>query len=58
MVKKRLTKAQVKRTMKTLEKAIGVLMIDKTFHRDSFVGMSLKKILELQNRIRLTVIKK
>jgi len=57
MVKRRLTKTQVRRKMKTLEKVIGELMIDKTFNRNSFVGMSLKKILELQNRIRLTVIK-
>jgi hypothetical protein len=57
MPRKKLTKAQVKRIMKQLDTNMGKLVIDKSFHRDSFVGMSLKKALELQNRIRLTVVK-
>ena len=57
MPKKKLTKAQVKRKMVLIERNLGDLMIDKTFYRDSYVGMSLKKVLDLQNRIRLTVIK-
>jgi len=57
MPRKKLTKAQVKKKMNQIERSMGDLMIDKTFYRDSYVGMSLKKILELQNRIRLTVIK-
>ncbi len=57
MPKKKITKAQVKRIMKQLDTNMAKLVIDKSFHRDSFVGMSLKKALELQNRIRLTVVK-
>jgi hypothetical protein len=57
MPKKKLTKAQVKRIMKQLNDNMAKLMIDKSFHKDSFVGMSLNKVLDLQNRIRNTVIK-
>lgn len=57
MPKKKLTKTQVRRIMKQLNDNMAKLMIDKSFHKDSFVSMSLKKVLDLQNSIRNTVIK-
>jgi len=57
MPKKKLTKAQVKKIMNQLDNNMAKLVIDKSFHRNSFVGMSLQKALEVQNKIRNTVIK-
>jgi hypothetical protein len=49
MPKKKLTKAQVKRKLKTCTTAIYGLFNDKFAHADSLVPMSLPKILKLNN---------
>ena len=54
MVKKRLTKAQVKRELGKMHAAIGRLFVDRVKNPDSFVPMSEKVLLELNKKIRST----
>ena len=54
MVKKKLTKAQVKRKLKTIMTASYDLVLDKMGHADSKVPMSLNKVLELNRSITST----
>ena len=51
MPKKKLTKAQVKKKLKTIMNASYDLELDKMGHADSFVPMSLNKILELNRAV-------
>jgi hypothetical protein len=51
MPKKKLTKAQVKRKIKTMMTASYDLVLDKMGHPDSRVPMSLNKILELNRQV-------
>jgi len=51
MPKKKLTKAQVKRKLKTIMTASYDLVLDKMGHPDSKVPMSLNKILELNRAV-------
>ena len=51
MPKKKLTKAQVKRKIKTMMTASYDLVLDKMGHPDSKVPMSLNKILELNRQV-------
>jgi hypothetical protein len=51
MPKKKLTKAQVKRKIKTMMAASYDLVLDKMGHPDSKVPMSLNKILELNRQV-------
>ena len=51
MPKKKLTKAQVKRKIKTMMTASYDLVLDKMGHPDSKVPMSLNKILELNRAV-------
>lgn len=52
MPKKRLTKAQVKRELGKMQSAIGKMFVDRVNRPDSFVPMSEKSLLELNNKIR------
>jgi hypothetical protein len=54
MAKKKLTKAQVKRKLKTIMTASYDLVLDKMGHADSKVPMSLNKVLELNRSITST----
>jgi len=47
MPRKKLTKAQVKRIVKSQCSGYYSLLIDKMGHPDSHVGMSLNKLLEV-----------
>ena len=47
MPKKKLTKAQVKRKLKTCTNAIYDLFLDKMGHADSNVSMSVPKLMEI-----------
>ena len=47
MPRKKLTKAQVKRKYKTICTVFYDLMTDKLGHADSYVGMSVNKLLEV-----------
>jgi hypothetical protein len=47
MPKKKLTKAQVKKKLKTITTNMTDLLIDKLGHADSFVNMSSKKLLDI-----------
>ena len=51
MPKKKLTKAQVKRKLKTMMTASYDLVLDKMGHPDSKVPMSLNKIIELNRAV-------
>ena len=51
MPKKKLTKAQLKRKIKTMMTASYDLVLDKMGHPDSKVPMSLNKILELNRQV-------
>ena len=51
MPKKKLTKTQVKKKLKTIMTASYDLVLDKMGHPQSFVPMSLNKILELNRAI-------
>ena len=51
MPKKKLTKAQVKRKIKTAHSNIAALNIDKLTHADSNVKMSEKILTEIRNRL-------
>ena len=51
MPKKKLTKAQVKRKIKTMMTASYDLVLDKMGHPDSKVPMSLNKALELNRQV-------
>ena len=51
MPKKKLTKAQVKRKLKTMMTASYDQVLDKMGHPDSKVPMSLNKILELNRAV-------
>ena len=52
MPKKKLTKAQVKRKLKTMNNAIYYMITDKMGHSDSSVPMSLPKLLDFHKLIR------
>jgi hypothetical protein len=54
MPKKKLTKAQVKRKLKSIMTASYDLVLDKMGHADSKVPMSLNKVLELNRSITST----
>jgi|TARA_R110002110_G_scaffold373894_1_gene583726 hypothetical protein len=54
MPKKKLSKAQVKRKLKTIMTASYDLVLDKMGHADSKVPMSLNKVLELNRSITST----
>ena len=54
MPKKKLTKTQVKKKLKTIMNASYDLVLDKMGHADSFVPMSEKVLLELNKKIRST----
>jgi len=47
MPRKKMTRAQVKRTYKTICSGFYKLMTDKLGHADSYVGMSVNKLLEI-----------
>ena len=47
MPKKKLTKAQVKRKLKTINNGIYDLVLDKMGHVDSFAPMSIAKLIKL-----------
>jgi hypothetical protein len=51
MPKKKLTKAQVRKKMKTIMNASYDLVLDKMGHSDSFVPMSLDKVLLLNRQV-------
>ena len=51
MPKKKLTKAQVKRKMKTCSNAMYDLFLDKLGHANSDVPMSQNKILDMHRQI-------
>ena len=51
MPKKKLTKAQVRKKMKTMMSASYDLVLDKMGHADSFVHMSLNAILEINRKV-------
>ena len=58
MPKKKLTKAQIKRKLKTASNAVYDLVLDKMGHSDSFSPMSKNKamsILDDINRAKLRV---
>jgi len=52
MARKRLTKAQVKREIGKMQSAIGKMFVDRVNRSDSFVPMSEKSLLELNNKVR------
>ena len=52
MPKKKLTKAQVKRKLKTIMNASYDLFLDKVGHVDSKVPMSVPKLLELNTAMQ------
>lgn len=52
MPKKRLTKAQVKRELGKMQAAIGKMFVDRAYRPDSFVPMSEKTLLELNNKVK------
>jgi hypothetical protein len=52
MPKKKLTKMQVKRKLKTLYFAVYDLMLDKMGHTNSDVPFSLPKLLELHKTVQ------
>jgi|TARA_R110002096_G_scaffold421124_1_gene626634 hypothetical protein len=52
MPKKKLTKAQVKRKLKTIDNATASLILDKVEQTNSFVSMSLPRLLELSKPFR------
>jgi len=51
MPKKKLTKTQVKRKLKTIANALYDMLIDRWGHGDSFVPMSYNKIVEIHKAI-------
>ena len=51
MPKKKLTKAQVKRKLKTIANACYDMLIDRFGHGDSNVPMSYNKILEIHKAV-------
>ena len=51
MPKKKLTKAQVKKKLTTMGRNMYDLVLDKMGQPDSFVPMSLNKILELNRAV-------
>jgi hypothetical protein len=52
MPKKKLTKAQVKRKLKTMMNMAYDLLIDKMGHPDSYVPLSINKILDTHTSLR------
>ena len=52
MPKKKLTKAQVKRKMKTINNAIYDLLLDKFGHTNSDVPMAVPRLVELNKQLR------
>jgi hypothetical protein len=51
MPKKKLTKAQVKRKIKTIWNSLYDLMIDKMGHSNSHIPVSLKKLMEIHDSV-------
>ena len=51
MPKKKLTKTQIKRKLKTCSNAMYDLMLDKLGHADSLVPMSQPKLLDLNKTL-------
>jgi hypothetical protein len=56
MPKKKLTKAQVKRKIKTAHSNMAALNIDKLTHPDSNVKMSEKILTEIRNKLARALI--
>ena len=52
MAKKKLTKTQVKRKLKTIDNATASLILDKVEQNNSIVTMSLPRLLELSKPFR------
>mgnify|MGYP003150881583 FL=1 len=52
MPKKKLTKAQVKRKLKTIDNTMASMIIDKVEQPDSQVSMSLPLLLETSKKFR------
>jgi hypothetical protein len=52
MPKKKLTKAQVKRKLKTIDNTMASMIIDKVEQPDSHVSMSLPLLLETSKKFR------
>ncbi len=52
MPKKKLTKAQVKRKIKTIDNTMASMIIDKVEQPDSHVSMSLPALLETGKKFR------
>ncbi len=52
MPKKKLTKAQVKKKLKTAFNAIYDLEMDKLGQMDSFVSMSVPKLLQMSDTLK------
>ena len=54
MPKKKLNKRQIISKLKTANRVMGDLLMDRTYHADSKVPMSLNKVLELNRSITST----
>ena len=57
MPKKKLTKAQVKRKLKTCSNMLYDLALDKMGHANSDVPMSLNKLLDLHKELRRAAVR-
>ena len=57
MAKKKLTKAQVMRKLRSANNSVGDLLMDKTYHPDSRVPMSTTKLNEMINAINRMFLK-
>ena len=50
---KKLTKAQVKKTMMAISKAIGRLMVDRAMHPTSLVPITVNGLVDVDKKFRL-----
>ncbi len=57
MPRKKFTKAQVKRKLKTMKEWNALMLNDKVYHQDSFVPMSVEKMFEF-NRLMNSALKR
>ena len=57
MPKKKLTKAQVKRKLKTMKQSNALMLNDKVYYLDSFVPMSVEKMFEF-NKLMNSALKR
>jgi ATP-dependent Clp protease adapter protein ClpS len=51
MPKKKLTKAQVKRKLKTMKEWNAIMLNDKVYHQGSYVPMSVEKMFEFNRQM-------